>query len=195
MVAVRRRDNGYTKWFRAEIKSTKVRLEGVDRPELIDVYYIDDGISDYVQLRDIRLLGSQFCELPMQAIECTTCEVRSKYANWSEEAIGFFENFIFEVEYPGGREIEYLGARDSEGRAIVRLFDKASQSSVSDLLIEKGFAERLLLGKSPSVPLDKISEANEPEQNQDEQNNDQNQVVQEQIQEQDGLNNNDDSNI
>ena len=133
----------------------------------------------------------------MQAIECTTCEVRSKYANWSEEAIGFFENFIFEVEYPGGREIEYLGARDSEGRAIVRLFDKASQSSVSDLLIEKGFAERLLLAKSPSVPLDKISEANEPEQNQDEQNNDQNQE-QEQIQEQDhnqGLNNDDDSNI
>ena len=158
MVAVKRRDGDVTKWFRAEIKSTNVRLDDNERPELIDVYYIDEGISDYVKLRDIRLLDSQFFDLPMQAIECTACEVRSKYATWSEEAITFFENFIFEVEFPGGREIEYLGARDSNGRVIVRLYDKASQASLSDLLIEKDFAERLLIAKSPSVPLDKITE-------------------------------------
>lgn len=123
-------------WHRAEVRSIKVILDGTYRPELIDVYYIDAGVSDYVKFKNLRRLVSQFCELPMQAIECSLCDIvpGEEKQDWSDEALQFFESLIFDKS-------SYMLELVAEDKLpLVRLVDKSSLESVSQLMIEKGYA-------------------------------------------------------
>lgn len=124
------------------MRSLEVKIDGVARPELIDIYYIDQGVSDYVKLKDMKRLATRFYETPMQAIECALDDiatVRDDWSadddDWSDEAIQFFENFVFGSNC---RLLEYISS--TEKRVYARLFDKDTQESISDLMIQKGFA-------------------------------------------------------
>lgn len=123
-------------WNRAEVRSLQVKLDGTVRPELVDVYYVDAGVSDYVKFRNIRRLATQFYKLAIQAIECNLCDIVPNGEDWSEEAVEFFENFIFDKS---SYMLEYVVESKNP---LVRLFEKSTNTSVSDVMIEKGFAKR-----------------------------------------------------
>lgn len=157
-------------WHRAEVRSIQVSLDSHVRPELIDVYYVDAGISDYVKFRNIRRLAAQFYELPIQAIECCLCDIEPAAPDqdeaavkcfWSDEALQFFENFIFDksdyvlehVDDGGCNESRELSRNDD--KPLVRLYEKLPDRliSVSDLMIERGYAKRKISTTQVSTDL------------------------------------------
>ena len=81
-------------WFRGEVKGFSKEKKGKD---LIDVYMIDFGDSNYVELDRLRKLNEKFTELPMNAIECCLADVDplKTGGNWSDQACDCFEEITF----------------------------------------------------------------------------------------------------
>lgn len=71
----------------------------------------------------------------MAFLRCTLCDVQPLDAEWSDQALEFFESFIFETD---SRVLEYVSSVGDH--VFARLFDENTGDSLSDMLVTKGFA-------------------------------------------------------
>jgi endonuclease YncB( thermonuclease family) len=132
MVAAKSRMNT---WHRGEVKGIEVEKN------LVDIYYVDYGDSDYVNFRDLRRLEPKFYELPLQAVEFRLdgIELPDEVKSWSEEAIIFFENVVYSSEI---KSLELIST-DNSKKSSVRLFDYEKNVSIADLLVDKGYCRKI----------------------------------------------------
>jgi hypothetical protein len=109
--------------------------------ELIDVYFVDFGYSEYVRLRDLRKLLNKFYELPMLAVECmledvcinNSSEKNENEQRWPNESVDYFEEIVYSCKRkPLKLEfIRYTNSKDDANslseasrKAMVRLYDR-----------------------------------------------------------------------
>lgn len=132
MVAAKSRMNT---WHRGEVKGIEVEKN------LVDIYYVDYGDSDYVNLSDLRRLEPKFYELPLQAVEFRLdgIELPDDVKSWSEEAIIFFENVVYSSEI---KSLELIST-DNSKKSSVRLYDYEKNVSIADLLVDKGYCRKI----------------------------------------------------
>ena len=78
-------------WYRAKI--TKTTPSGH-----VTLFYADYGNIDEVPSPDIRVLESQFCRQPIQALRCSLNGVSPAGDGWSEEACSMFQEAVLEQE-------------------------------------------------------------------------------------------------
>ncbi len=76
------------RWFRAEIQGFKF----MNNKKMLDVFYVDYGNCEYLDVKELRRLPEKFTALPWQAIECSLDDIAD--GDWSEESIIFFENIV-----------------------------------------------------------------------------------------------------
>ena len=94
-------------WYRSKI--TKTTTSGH-----VTLFYADYGNIEEVPSPDIRLLESQFCHQPIQALRCSLNGVGPAGDSWSEEACSMFQEAVLEQEArvtflqeaAGGYEVE-----------------------------------------------------------------------------------------
>ncbi len=75
-------------WFRVEIQGYKF----MNNKKMLDVFYVDYGNCEYLDVKDLRRLPEKFNELPWQAIESSLDNINEE--NWTEESIVFFEKIV-----------------------------------------------------------------------------------------------------
>ncbi|XP_076618490.1 tudor and KH domain containing protein papi isoform X1 [Colletes latitarsis] len=134
-------------WYRAEVISAP---EG----EQCEVYFVDYGDHEVVQLDSVLELRTDFLSLRLQAIECSLANIKPRDGEWSTEACDRFAELISLAQWKllvakvkgyKERAIGY-GRSRREGTPIpcVDIFDKNDNHkdiNVAHQLINEGFAE------------------------------------------------------
>ncbi|CAL7951693.1 unnamed protein product [Xylocopa violacea] len=133
-------------WYRAEVIST---------PEYgqCDVYFVDYGDHETVQLDSILELRTDFLSLRLQAIECSLANIKPRDNEWSSEACEKFSELTWLAQWKvlvakvrgyKERALSY-GRSRREGSPIpcVDLYDKNEDKDINigQELINEGFAE------------------------------------------------------
>ncbi|XP_029049478.2 tudor and KH domain-containing protein homolog [Osmia bicornis bicornis] len=132
-------------WYRAEIISAPENGE-------CEVYFVDYGDHEVVQLDSILQLRTDFLSLRLQAIECSLSNIKPRGNEWSSEACERFEELtwlaewkmlIAEIKSYKERAVSY-GKSRREGLPIpyVDLYDRNNKNiNIGQQLINEGFAE------------------------------------------------------
>ncbi|CAH1773704.1 unnamed protein product [Owenia fusiformis] len=121
-------------WYRAKITDCTSGIEGNRE---YTVLYIDFGNSEKIKANRPRRLLPKLAEVPAQAIKCTLDGVFPKGGDkWSDEAIDEFTKATVEQELI----IEIIDIED--GVCVVEMYLPDSDTYISDLLHEKGYAVR-----------------------------------------------------
>ncbi|XP_076239155.1 tudor and KH domain containing protein papi [Calliopsis andreniformis] len=133
-------------WYRAEVIS--VLEEG-----LCEVYFVDYGDHEVVQLGSIFELRTDFLSLRLQAIECSLANVKPRGNEWSTEACDRFAELawlaqwkilVAKVRRYKERAFSYgISRREGSPIPCLELFDKNDDKDINigQELINEGFAE------------------------------------------------------
>ena len=80
-------------WYRGVIKSTSSSSG-------LEVCFVDYGNSEVITPSDVKVLGTEFQALPVQAIECKlhNCLPLPSVETWSDDAIGVFSHLVLDKD-------------------------------------------------------------------------------------------------
>lgn len=109
-------------WYRAKVKS----INGT----VAEVFFVDYGNVDTINTAQIKVLKSEYCTLPMQALKCSLRSALPVGGKWRKEDIDFFESQTL------GKEVlcKFIGKREDDNTVYtVRLMDV---SFCDDLLVD-----------------------------------------------------------
>lgn len=146
------------KWYRAEIVDIMPNQYN-PKEQVIDLYFVDYGDSEYISPADICELRTDFLTLRFQAVECFLANVKSTIQTepitWPKSSIAKFEELTEVAHWRKliARVVTYkerprattaVSAAAKEGTPLpgVELFDPADNSelNIADLMITQGFA-------------------------------------------------------
>ncbi|XP_001356635.2 tudor and KH domain-containing protein homolog [Drosophila pseudoobscura] len=146
------------KWYRAEIVDIMPNQYN-PQEQVIDLYFVDYGDSEYISPADICELRTDFLTLRFQAVECFLANVKSTISNepntWQKSSIAKFEEMTEVAHWRKliARVVTYkerpkvtagVNAATREGTPLpgVELFDPAEGAdlNIGDLMIAHGFA-------------------------------------------------------
>ncbi|XP_023977773.1 tudor domain-containing protein 6 isoform X1 [Physeter macrocephalus] len=103
----------------------------------VDVFFVDRGNSENMDLHDVRMLLPQFRRLPILALRCTLADIWPLGKNWSQEAISFFKKTVLHKELV----IHVLDKQDSQ--YVIEILDESrtGEENVSKVIAQAGFAK------------------------------------------------------
>ncbi|KAH8263061.1 hypothetical protein KR044_003831 [Drosophila immigrans] len=147
------------KWYRAEIVDIMPNQYN-PKEQVIDLYFVDYGDSEYISPADICELRTDFLTLRFQAVECFLANVKSTLTDepntWQKTSISKFEELteahwrkliarvVTYKERPKITQSKAVNAATREGTPLpgVELFDPTEgvELNIADLLITQGFA-------------------------------------------------------
>lgn len=147
------------KWYRAEIVDIMPNQYN-PKEQVIDLYFVDYGDSEYISPADICELRTDFLTLRFQAVECFLANVKSTITDepntWQKSSISKFEELTEVAHWRKliARVVTYkerpkitsktVNASQREGTPLpgVELFDptEGAELNIGDLLITQGFA-------------------------------------------------------
>ncbi|XP_068151887.1 tudor and KH domain-containing protein homolog [Drosophila tropicalis] len=146
------------KWYRAEIVDIMPNQYNPEE-QVIDLYFVDYGDSEYISPADICELRTDFLTLRFQAVECFMANVKSTIPNqpntWQKSSITKFEELtdvahwrkliarvVTYKERPKTTKAVNSAAREGTPLPGVELFDPAEgfEINIGDLMITNGFA-------------------------------------------------------
>ncbi|ALC40135.1 papi [Drosophila busckii] len=146
------------KWYRAEIVDIMPNQYN-PQEQVIDLYFVDYGDSEYISPADICELRTDFLTLRFQAVECFLANVKSTITEepntWQKSSIARFEELTEVAHWRKliARVVTYkerpkpTGAVSSavkEGTPLpgVELYDptEGAELNIGDLMITQGFA-------------------------------------------------------
>ncbi|EDX03424.1 GD23138 [Drosophila simulans] len=146
------------KWYRAEIVDIMPNQYN-PKEQVIDLYFVDYGDSEYISPADICELRTDFLTLRFQAVECFLANVKSTIQTepitWPKSSIAKFEELtevahwrkliarvVTYKERPRATTAVSSAAKEGTPLPGVELFDPADNSelNIADLMITQGFA-------------------------------------------------------
>ncbi|KAH8255504.1 hypothetical protein KR038_004767 [Drosophila bunnanda] len=148
------------KWYRAEIVDIMPNQYN-PQEQVIDLYFVDYGDSEYISPADICELRTDFLTLRFQAVECFLANVKptvqTEPITWQKSSISKFEELtevahwrkliarvVTYKERPKAAKSVALPSAAKEGTPLpgVELFDPAEgvEVNIGDLMITQGFA-------------------------------------------------------
>ncbi|XP_043641003.1 tudor and KH domain-containing protein homolog [Drosophila teissieri] len=146
------------KWYRAEIVDIMPNQYN-PKEQVIDLYFVDYGDSEYISPADICELRTDFLTLRFQAVECFLANVKSTIQTepitWPKSSIAKFEELtevahwrkliarvVTYKERPQATTAVSSAAKEGTPLPGVELFDPADNSelNIGDLMITQGFA-------------------------------------------------------
>ncbi|XP_016945702.3 tudor and KH domain-containing protein homolog [Drosophila suzukii] len=146
------------KWYRAEIVDIMPNQYN-PKEQVIDLYFVDYGDSEYISPADICELRTDFLTLRFQAVECFLANVKSTIQaepiTWPKSSISKFEELtevahwrkliarvVTYKERPKATTAVNSAAKEGTPLPGVELFDPADNSelNIGDLMITQGFA-------------------------------------------------------
>ncbi|XP_034101447.1 tudor and KH domain-containing protein homolog [Drosophila albomicans] len=148
------------KWYRAEIVDIMPNQYN-PKEQVIDLYFVDYGDSEYISPADICELRTDFLTLRFQAVECFLANVKSTITDepntWQKTSISKFEELtevahwrkliarvVTYKERPKISQSKAVNAATRDGTPLpgVELFDPTEgiELNIADLLITQGFA-------------------------------------------------------
>ncbi|EDV57432.1 tudor and KH domain-containing protein homolog [Drosophila erecta] len=146
------------KWYRAEIVDIMPNQYN-PKEQVIDLYFVDYGDSEYISPADICELRTDFLTLRFQAVECFLANVKSTIQTepitWPKSSIAKFEELtevahwrkliarvVTYKERPQATTAVNSAAKEGTPLPGVELFDPADNSelNIGDLMITQGFA-------------------------------------------------------
>ncbi|TDG49928.1 hypothetical protein AWZ03_003704 [Drosophila navojoa] len=146
------------KWYRAEIVDIMPNQYNPNE-QVIDLYFVDYGDSEYISPADICELRTDFLTLRFQAVECFLANVKSTIVDepntWQKASISKFEEFtevahwrkliarvVTYKERPKVTSAANASTRDGTPLPGVELFDptEGGEVNIGDMLIMQGYA-------------------------------------------------------
>ncbi|XP_017130369.1 tudor and KH domain-containing protein homolog [Drosophila elegans] len=146
------------KWYRAEIVDIMPNQYN-PKEQVIDLYFVDYGDSEYISPADICELRTDFLTLRFQAVECFLANVKSTIQTepitWPKSSIAKFEDLtevahwrkliarvVTYKERPKSTTAVNSAAKEGTPLPGVELFDPADNAelNIGDLMITQGFA-------------------------------------------------------
>ncbi|KAH8353549.1 hypothetical protein KR084_011722 [Drosophila pseudotakahashii] len=146
------------KWYRAEIVDIMPNQYN-PKEQVIDLYFVDYGDSEYISPADICELRTDFLTLRFQAVECFLANVKSTIQTepitWPKQSISKFEELtevahwrkliarvVTYKERPKATTAVSSAAKEGTPLPGVELFDPADNGelNIGDLMITQGFA-------------------------------------------------------
>ncbi|XP_016967599.1 tudor and KH domain-containing protein homolog [Drosophila biarmipes] len=146
------------KWYRAEIVDIMPNQYN-PKEQVIDLYFVDYGDSEYISPADICELRTDFLTLRFQAVECFLANVKSTIQTepitWPKSSISKFEELtevahwrkliarvVTYKERPKATTAVNSAAKEGTPLPGVELFDPADNAelNIGDLMITQGFA-------------------------------------------------------
>ncbi|XP_017075347.2 LOW QUALITY PROTEIN: tudor and KH domain-containing protein homolog [Drosophila eugracilis] len=146
------------KWYRAEIVDIMPNQYNPNE-QVIDLYFVDYGDSEYISPADICELRTDFLTLRFQAVECFLANVKSTIQTepitWPKSSISKFEELtevahwrkliarvVTYKERPKATTAVNSAAKEGTPLPGVELFDPADNAelNIGDLMITQGFA-------------------------------------------------------
>ncbi|XP_017858547.1 PREDICTED: tudor and KH domain-containing protein [Drosophila arizonae] len=146
------------KWYRAEIVDIMPNQYNPNE-QVIDLYFVDYGDSEYISPADICELRTDFLTLRFQAVECFLANVKSTIPDepntWQKASISKFEEFtevahwrkliarvVTYKERPKVTSAANASARDGTPLPGVELVDptEGAEMNIGDMLIMQGYA-------------------------------------------------------
>lgn len=64
------------RWYRAEVARVSPLNETDVHETMLDLYFLDYGVSSYQKIKNIRRIPPKFLELKFQAIECSLSHIK-----------------------------------------------------------------------------------------------------------------------
>ncbi|KAH8413005.1 hypothetical protein KR009_007383 [Drosophila setifemur] len=146
------------KWYRAEIVDIMPNQYN-PQEQVIDLYFVDYGDSEYISPADICELRTDFLTLRFQAVECFLANVKSTIQTepitWQKSSIAKFEELtevahwrkliarvVTYKERPKSTTAVHSAAKEGTPLPGMELFDPAegAEVNIGDLMITHGFA-------------------------------------------------------
>ncbi|XP_045158547.2 uncharacterized protein LOC123524421 isoform X3 [Mercenaria mercenaria] len=116
-------------WYRAQVVNC-------DNKDQVEVVFIDHGNTEVIASGSLRKLPTQFCELPIQGLECCLGAVQPSQEDWSEEVKEAFTQLTADKVL-----LLDVGSIDEQGVYKVQLLDMGM--SIGDQLLQKGIGVQI----------------------------------------------------
>ncbi|KAM6180365.1 tudor domain-containing protein 15 [Erethizon dorsatum] len=103
----------------------------------IDVYFLDYGNTDSIPSFDVKILLSEFCELPALAMCCSLAHVIPVEDLWVKAAVDYFKKIVLNKEIL----LQVIRKKEDKYTVNIQNIEASENIDVVSLMSEAGYAE------------------------------------------------------